>query len=401
MGRRPVLEGVETPRRASGLAGRLLSGPNLPGLAARIGARLASRNGGPWRFQTTVVVAAHAHVREALSRDLDFAIAPVNAGRIADVDRSFILGMDRHAVLASERQALYRALAAVDPGPIRAEALKLAGQLIDGAAELDAIGGYARLVAANTAHRLFGITGPGDEHLFREAVRSVFGHTFLNLSGDEQVRKRAIRAATLMQEWIGADIALRRKARDPGVDMLGRLIASGDLDDEGIARTLAGMLVGSIDTTASAVGKIVAMIGRDAALMDSMSKDCADLKTMRGWCLEALRRWPHNPILLRRALRDTELGGKTVAAGDKIILWTQAAMQDESAFPDAHIMRPDRPAEAYLHFGGALHSCAGRPVNDWQIPLLVAELLKRGIASVGKIGWAGPFPDSLPVRLAP
>jgi cytochrome P450 len=73
-------------------------------------------------------------------------------------------------------------------------------------------------------------------------------------------------------------------------------------------------------------------------------------------------------------------------------------MRDTSAFPEPGELRPDRPAAAYLHFGGGLHPCAGRAVNAFQIPLLVGALLKRGIKSVGPVQWAGPFPDHLALK---
>ena len=61
------------------------------------------------------------------------------------------------------------------------------------------------------------------------------------------------------------------------------------------------------------------------------------------------------------------------------------------------VLDPARPLKPYLHLGGGLHPCAGRDVNAFQIPMLVGELVRRGIKSVGKIGWAGPFPDHLVV----
>jgi cytochrome P450 len=74
-------------------------------------------------------------------------------------------------------------------------------------------------------------------------------------------------------------------------------------------------------------------------------------------------------------------------------------MQDPAAFPAPGQMIPDRPAEGYLHFGGGLHPCAGRVLNDLQIPMLVSKLLIRGVARVGRVSWAGPFPDRLPLKL--
>jgi cytochrome P450 len=221
---------------------------------------------------------------------------------------------------------------------------------------------------------------------------------FLNLAGDTAIEARALRAGVLMRDWLSTEIAARRAAAAPGSDMMGMLLRGGRLDDDGIRRTLGGMLVGAIDTTASAVAKIVAMIGRDPGLARRIAADVDDPERLAGWCREALRRWPHNPFVMRQAAADTMLAGTAVRAGDRIILWTQAAMLDAAMFPNPGTARPDRPATAYLHFGGGLHPCAGRAVNAFQIPLLVGALVRRGIASVGQVAWAGPFPDQLPVR---
>ena len=127
-------------------------------------------------------------------------------------------------------------------------------------------------------------------------------------------------------------------------------------------------------------------------------KDAGDLALTWGWCQEALRRWPHNPLVLRKTETPTELAGVEIPAGASIFVWTQAAMQDAEAFPEPDQLRPDRTS-GYLHMGGGLHPCAGRAVNDVQIPMLVARLLQRGIVKVGAVAWAGPFPDHLKITL--
>jgi cytochrome P450 len=388
---------ITTPPGNPGLFAKLLSSPTLPALAARVGAALSADASGPWRFGTTVIVGRHAMVREVLARDLDFCIAPVNAGRIDEVNGPFVLGMDRTPTLAHERAALYRAIAAVDLGPLFARITEAALAGIAGCESIDVVTDYARPIAAATAEWLFGVSIE-DKPLFREVARAVFAHTFLNLSGDKAIEARAVEASGYMRAWFGDEIDRRLESGSGQMDMMGALLAqTTPSDPDLVRRTLCGMFVGSIDTTATAVAKIVAVIGRDAKLRDAMARDADDLGHMRGWCWEALRRWPHNPILLRQAVTDTMLGDVAVKAGDRIILWTQAAMQDASAFPDPRRLRPDRPIEAYLHFGDQLHACAGRAINAVQVPTLVAALLRRGLDRVGKIQWAGPFPDHLKV----
>ena len=113
-----------------------------------------------------------------------------------------------------------------------------------------------------------------------------------------------------------------------------------------------------------------------------------------------MRAWPHNPIVLRRAAADTKLAGRSVPRNAPVIAFTQAAMQDRDVFPDPARMLPDRAQDAYLHFGAGLHPCAGRGLNAVQIPLLVGALIARGAVADGKMLWAGPFPDRLPIRLS-
>lgn len=389
---------VTTPRGPGGLLATILRGQFLPALVAGLASRLATWRGCPFKIGGRVIAARHADVVEILARDLDFLIAPVNAARIDAVNGPFVLGMDRSATLAIERQTLYSALRQVDMGKIRAQVAREAENAIAraGTGPLDVVGDYARPIAARAAQAVFGIKG-SDEQLFKDVARAIFAHTFLNTSGDKKIEARALRAGVLMRTWFAEEIKRRRTSGELGDDMMGALIRDGVLDDDGVRRTLGGMLVGSIDTTATAVAKIVKTMGRDRQLRERMAADVNDVQRFGGWCREALRRWPHNPVLLRSAPFDTTLDQTPVKAGAIVVAWIQAAMHDRRVFPEPQRLRPDRPPTAYLHFGGGLHPCAGRAVNEFQIPLLVGRLVARGIDRVGRVKWAGSFPDGLDV----
>jgi cytochrome P450 len=389
----PDLRAILTP--PSG--GSLLFSPTLTGIAAWIGVRVLCK---PLRIGKYVIAARYRDVDEVLRRDLDFRIAPVNAAKMEAVNGPFILGMDRGDTHTTERHALYAAMSAVDIGAVIQQAQEDADRLLTAASvgSVDAVAGYARLVAGRTAMRLFGVTGP-DEPTFLEVARAIFGHTFLNITDDKDVEARALKAAELMRAWLATEIQRRRDAGVTGTDLMGTLMRQPALDDDGVRRNLGGMLVGAVDTTATCVAKILVMFGRDRELYEAARRDAHDLKLTLGWCREALRRWPHNPILQRAVTADTLLNGVAIPAGSQVFIWTQAAMLDASAFPDPGQMKPDRPGAAYFHFGGGLHPCAGRLVNDRQIPMLIAKLLERGIEKVGKVSWAGPFPNKLPIQL--
>jgi cytochrome P450 len=389
---------VATPPGSGGLFASLLQGPTLPALAARLGAKLAAWRD-PIRFGEFVIVARHAHVLEVLHRDLDFLIAPINEKRIVEVNGPFVLGMDRGATLVRERGALYQALAAVDLAPIHRSIEDEAAQRVAAAGRQDRR--RRCLCAADRGshrHRTVRHSRFGRAHVHGRCARDL--RTCLPES-DRRRRHSAARAQgrALMEAWFKDEIERRRTSGDLGTDMMGALMTAKAVDDDGVRRTLGGMLVGSIDTTASSVAKIVVMIARDRELAKRITADVDDEARLAGWCREALRRWPHNPIVLRQAGGATKVGDKDVQQGDRIFAWTQAAMLDAEAFPDPQYLRPDRPPAAYLHFGGGLHPCAGRAVNAFQIPALVGALVRRGIKSVGRMQWAGSFPAHLPARL--
>lgn len=389
---------IRTPPRGSSLLAPLLSGRTFPALLARLGIRRALGKGRPLKLGGNILAVRHTDVLEMLRRDLDFLIAPINAERINAVNGGpFILGMDRSVALLREREALYCALAKVDMSSLANNVkIEAMAHLKIGGDRLDAITDYARPVATATASAVFGIA-PKDRALFAEVVRAIFAHTFLNLGGDKAVEARALAAAPLLHEWFSVEIARRRKTDDLGDDLMGQLLRQEKLDDDGVRRTLGGMLVGSIDTTTSTFARVFCVVADDPPLAARMEERWHAGEDIYGLCLDALRRWPHNPILMRKAVADTLLGGVRVKAGDRVIAWTEAAMQDPSVFPDPERMLPDRPMASYLHFGAGLHPCAGRAINAIQIPVLIGLLLDAKAKPFGKMGWAGPFPDSLPV----
>jgi cytochrome P450 len=390
-------------RRPSGVLSALLLGPTLQ----RWAAQLAARFGKVIRVRDLVVASRWRDVEEVLRRDLDFRIAPINGPRIDEVNGPFVLGIDRGERMAAERPQLYAAVSPIDLDAVRTLVATEAERLLDAAmaagGKLDIVNGYARLVAARTAFFLFGVAGPTEAELLR-VTRAVFQHTFLNIGGERPVAERALGAAEELRRWLAEEIA-RRQARATWVDDVpGRLLArrttdSQALDDDGVRRNVAGLLVGAIDTTATAVGKVVAIAAANRALLARIERDVDDRGRMAGWCREALRQWTHNPVLLRRAAVATTLGGRAVPAGATVIAYTQAAMFDAGRFTAPGQLDPKRPAELYRHFGGGLHPCAGRAVNDVQVPELVQRVVRRGIAAVGRPDYEGPFLDALVVTL--
>ena len=392
----------QTPMRARG-NGRPISSLILAAWPQRIAAKLAAAYGHVIRINGFALVIRWNDVEDILRRDLDFQIAPINGPRIDEVNGQFVLGLDRGDRMTTERSQLYVAVSAIDLAGVRALVACEAERLLDDAmaahGRIDIVNGYARLVAARAARQIFGLAAPTEMDLMR-VIRAVFQHTFLNITGDEEVRQRALAAADELRQWFMDEIARRRNQATPIDDVIGRLLAlratiPTALDDDGVRRNVAGLLVGSIDTTATAVAKIIKMACEDDALLARVECAIDDPKRMIGWCNELLRLWTHNPVLLRRAATDVSVGDTNIPAGTTVVAYTQAAMFDRDHFPNPNQLDPTRSAALYRHFGGGLHPCAGRAVNDVQIPELVRQVLKRGIRRVEPPRYDGPFIDEL------
>jgi cytochrome P450 len=364
--------------------------------------RLAPR----FAWRKLLVISRWDDVTAVLADDICFTIAPINATRIDEVSGPFILGMDRGRRLLDERRALYSAMAAVDLARclliVRDEADRLLDAACAGSGQVDVVNGYARLIAARTAVALFGVRGPTEQDLMR-VVRRIFQHTFLNTANDANVRALAIDAGVELAAWVNAEMARRRGLGLTGMDLLGRLMADAPgngLDDDGIRRNFGGVLVGAIDTTATAVTNImVELCSRPAQMARLLAGNVHDERWVGGWCWEMLRRRPHNPALLRSAVSSATLGGKPIVPGTTILLVTLAAMHDPAAFDRPQEFDPARPVSRYLHFGAGVHLCAGRNVNALQIPALVAALVARRPMAAGSLRVSGPFPDEFVVSL--
>jgi cytochrome P450 len=344
-------------------------------------------------------------VQEVLQRDGDFLIAPVNATRIEGVMGPFILGMDGGPALQAQREALYAALEAADQSRAMAlcaaEAERLAGDAARRFGKIDVVDGYARPVAARAAADVFGVTGPSEADLMR-AARAVFHETFLNLGGDKAVQTAGRAAGAEIAAWIGEEVARRNGRPTPRGDLIDQLTAqvkAGTLPAEQVSWITAGLLVGAIDTTATAVANIIKEATADPVLLAGMTADVDDPRRLLGWCLEALRRRAHNPLVLRETRAAVSVAGKTLPPQTRVWALTLGAMQDPRVFTQPSRMDPMRPLDRYLHFGGGLHRCSGRQLNVRNIPALVAPLLRRKVSGPADLRFRGPFPDRLVVNL--
>jgi cytochrome P450 len=90
---------------------------------------------------------------------------------------------------------------------------------------------------------------------------------------------------------------------------------------------------------------------------------------------EGLRLLPPITSWRRVALRDTELDGVPVHAGDSVLVWLAAAGADEGVAECPAAMVPgQRGSRRHLAFGAGAHRCLGSQLSRLEAEVVVAEL---------------------------
>ena len=135
------------------------------------------------------------------------------------------------------------------------------------------------------------------------------------------------------------------------------------------------LIVGGNDTTRNSMSGSVYALNKHP---EQFAKLKADHSLITSMVSETIR-W-QTPLghMRRVATQDVELGGKTIKAGDKVVMWYVSGNRDDSAIdnPDDYIIDRVRPRH-HLSFGFGIHRCMGNRLAEMQLRILWEELLAR------------------------
>ncbi len=82
-----------------------------------------------------------------------------------------------------------------------------------------------------------------------------------------------------------------------------------------------------------------------------------------------------SPSKRRTATTRTELGGRTIEPGDKVLYWEGSANRDERVFPHATGFDVRRDPNPHLGFGQGVHFCLGASLARLEMRVVLSELL--------------------------
>ncbi|GHF21302.1 cytochrome P450 [Amycolatopsis deserti] len=185
------------------------------------------------------------------------------------------------------------------------------------------------------------------------------------------------RSPAMLADMFGyAQELAEAKRRDPADDLMTALVQATvdgrSLDDAELRMFFFLMVIAGNDTVRSALpGGVLALVQNPG----EYRRLRADPSLVPS-AVEEMLRW-HPPVLTfrRTAAVDTSLGGKRIAAGDKVVVYFASAHFDERQFPDPYRFDVSRAPNDHLAFGQGPHLCLGAHFGRLQMRVFFREFL--------------------------
>ena len=196
------------------------------------------------------------------------------------------------------------------------------------------------------------------------------------LRSDEE--QRTIMAANDELEEYTRDL-IQRRAEDPGDDLLSGLLAVRDGEDQLSEGELINMvlllLVAGHETTVNLIGNGVVALLRNRDQLEAWQ---ADSELDKSAVDELLRYDSPVQMGMRVLLEPTEIGGRTVPAGEQVLTMLGAANRDPSVFENPHELDLRRENSARnMSFGGGIHHCLGMALARVEGQVAIGGLVRR------------------------
>jgi cytochrome P450 len=185
--------------------------------------------------------------------------------------------------------------------------------------------------------------------------------------------------SSVMEMFMYLSEVVNDRATNPSDDLIGRLVASADGDDEPLSPIEITMfaillLVAGNETTTNLIGN-----GYEALLdyPDVVRRVRDDPALVPAAIEETLRFDGPIQALFRGAMTDVDLAGTTIPEGATLMAAFAAANRDPAHFADPHRFDLDRHPHDHLGFGHGIHYCLGASLARLEARIVAETLLSR------------------------
>jgi cytochrome P450 len=298
---------------------------------------------------------------------------------LLEASQSF-LAMDppRHTTLRKLAHAAFtpRQVRRIEES-IKANARAIVGELRDSGSGADFVEHCARELPIRTLSDMVGIPESERAQVAHAADALVSWADPVYLDGRNPLE--VLIGSQMYLHQVAGALAADRRA-NPGDDLISSLVEAevdGDrLTDAEVAAFFVLLAVAGNDTTRQTMSHAAKAL---TDFRDQRTWLAVDFDDRIGSAVEEFVRWATPVMTFRRtAAVDCELGGQSIRAGEKVVMFYSSGNFDERAFDQPRRFELGRKPNSHVGFGGGgLHFCLGAHVARAQLRAIFDELLTQ------------------------
>jgi cytochrome P450 len=171
---------------------------------------------------------------------------------------------------------------------------------------------------------------------------------------------------------------VQQRREEPADDVLTVLVrASLDgrpLTDQEIVELCMTIISGGFVTTTALTAHALLWLSQHR---DERRRLTDDVTLLPAATEELLRIFSPAQSLARTVTRDVEIGGRTLRAGDRVLLSWAGANRDPEVFEEPDAVRLDRQPNRHAAFGFGIHRCIGNSFARAEFAAMLRQVLSR------------------------
>jgi cytochrome P450 len=159
------------------------------------------------------------------------------------------------------------------------------------------------------------------------------------------------------------------------ISLLANGAATKNMEPMEYLGTLVLLIVGGNDTTRNSISGGVLALNENTKEYQKLRENPDLIPNM----VSEMIRWQTPLAHMRRtATEDTELAGKKIKKGEKVVMWYVSGNRDDTVIDRANEFLIDREnVKQHLSFGWGVHFCMGSRLAEMQLRILWEEILDR------------------------
>ncbi len=278
------------------------------------------------------------------------------------------------------RAVMNRALSAKPMAALRASFQKAAEKLADvlvSRRRVDAIKDIAEAYPLSVFPNAIGLGPNGLENLLP------YGSMVFNAFGPRNKHFEAAMAeASKVVAWINAQCAREALSQDGIGATIWGAVDTGEITAEEAPLLVRSLLSAGLDTTIIGIGNALYAFAANPAQWQALRDNLALARP----AFDEVLRW-ESPIqtFFRTTTKPVEIGGVSIPADAKILLFLASANRDPRKWDDPERFDISRRAIGHVAFGAGIHLCVGQMLARLEAEMIMTALATR-VARIDIIG---------------